>query len=248
MPKKHSFHYRVFMFCIDLQDLPRLGKSIKGFSHNRLNLYSIYDQDHVSLGQLGGIRGNLIHWLESKGHPCPNDVHIQLITFPRVLGYGFNPVSFYYISTNDGEPLLSVAEVTNTFREMKLYIVDSRDDAGNWNRMIPKNFYVSPFSDPGDDFDFKLGKPESEWRVNIDDYSKGEKRLMSSVRGQKRALSASRLAWYAFKYPLLSLKIIALIHWHAFRLWFKKVPHFRKSDRQEVQREVMRPHSILKKN
>ncbi len=246
-PKRHAFDYRVFMFAVDLDDLPALAGEIRGFSHNGFNLFSINDRDHVDIGKPGGIRANLIAWLTGEGVACPEDARIQLITFPRVLGYGFNPVSFYYVSSKSGQPLTAVAEVVNTFREMKLYVVQTVDAGGLWHRRVTKNFYVSPFSDPGMEFDFKLGPPDEKWRVNIDNYAEGERTLLSAVRGERRDICSSRLLWYAFKYPMLSLKIIGLIHWHALLLWVRRVPFLRKADRREAQIDVMRPHSSLKK-
>jgi DUF1365 family protein len=243
-PKRHAFDYRVFMFCVDLDELPELR--VSGFSHNRFNLFSIDDRDHVALGQPGGIRGNLIVWLAGQGIECPDDARIRLLTFPRVLGYGFNPVSFYYIDANDGRPIAVVVEVVNTFREMKLYVIQSTGADGVWHRRVAKDFYVSPFSDPGMEFDFKLGAPAETWRVNIDSYDADERVLLSSIRGVQRELSSARLVWYAFKYPLLSLRIIGLIHWHALLLWGRRVPFLRKSERLEAQNDVMRPHSSLK--
>ena len=247
-PKRHAFSYQVFMFCVDIDELPALGRRMLGFSHNRFNLFSIDDRDHIDLGRPGGIRGNLTSWLAAQGTLCPDDARIRLVTFPRVLGYGFNPVSFYYIDSQSGEPLVAVAEVVNTFREMKLYVIEAVNEDGTWHRRVAKNFYVSPFSDPGIEFDFKLGNPGEAWRVNIDDYDAGERMLLSAVRGEQRELTSARLLWYAFKYPFLSLKIIGLIHWHAFLLWLKRVPFIRKSERREVQLEVMRPHPDLTKN
>lgn len=243
-PKRHAFNYRVFMFCVDLDELPNLR--VSGFSHNRFNLFSIDDRDHVALGHPGGIRGNLVAWLAGQGIDCPDDARIRLLTFPRVLGYGFNPVSFYYIDADDGRPIAVVAEVVNTFREMKLYVIQSTGADGLWHRRVAKDFYVSPFSDPGMEFDFKLGAPAETWRVNIDTYDADERVLLSSIRGEQRELSSARLVWYAFKYPLLSLRIIGLIHWHALLLWVRRVPFLRKSERLEAQNDVMRPHSSLK--
>lgn len=243
-PKRHAFNYQVFMFCVDLDELLKLR--VFGFSHNRFNLFSIDDCDHVALGHPGGIRGNLIAWLAGQGIDCPDDARIRLVTFPRVLGYGFNPVSFYYIDSKDGQPLAVVAEVVNTFREMKLYVIQSAGADGLWRRRVAKDFYVSPFSDPGMEFDFTLGAPAEKWRVNIDTYDAEGRVLLSSIRGERRELSLARLVWYAFKYPLLSLRIIGLIHWHALLLWLRRVPFLRKSERLEAQNDVMRPHSSLK--
>lgn len=246
-PKRHAFNYQVFMFCVDLDELPMLVSRIRGFSHNRFNLFSIDDEDHVDLGH-AGIRANLAAWLAGQGIACPSDARVRLVTFPRVFGYGFNPVSFYYIDSKAGDPLIAVAEVVNTFREMKLYVMENIGPEGLWHRRISKNFYVSPFSDPEMEFDFNLGLPGEKWRVNIDDYDGGERILLSAVRGEQRELTSARLIWYAFKYPMLSLKIIGLIHWHALLLWVKRIPYFRKSARLETQLDVMRPHSSLNKN
>lgn len=245
-PKRHGFNYRVFMFCVDLDELPKLRRF--GFSHNRLNLYSIDDRDHIDLGKPGGIRANLSAWLAEQGQAYPPDAKIRLLTFPRVLGYGFNPVSFYYIESKSGEPLAAVAEVVNTFREMKLYLMESSNTEGVWHRRVGKNFYVSPFSDPAMEFDFKLGQPRENWQVNIDDYDAEGRVLLSAVSGQRRELTNTRLVWYALKYPLLSLKIIGLIHWHAMLLWIRRVPFLRKAERLEAQLDVMRPHSSLNQN
>jgi len=247
-PKRHAFIYQVFMFSVDIDDLPNLAHRIFGFSHNRFNWFSIDDEDHINLLQGGGIRGNLVHWLASEGFDCPTDARIQMVTFPRVLGYGFNPVSFYYLSSKAGEPLAAVAEVVNTFREMKLYWIESLGVDGRWHRRVPKNFYVSPFSDPAMEFDFRLGNTGETWEINIDTVAEGEKILLSSIRGERRDLTSARLVGYLFKYPLLSLKIIVLIHWHALQLWLRRVPFVRKSERREAQLDVMRPHSTLKEH
>jgi DUF1365 family protein len=236
------------MLCVNLQELPALAARTWGLSHNRWNVFSIDDCDHIDLGVPGGIVPNLLAWLESQGKKFPPEISIDLMTFPRVLGYGFNPVSFYYLSSNEGQPLAVVAEVVNTFREMKLFLIDACDADGLWHRRVDKNFYVSPFSDPGIQFDFKIGFPKKKWRVNIDDYQNEKRLLLSSVRGEARRLSSWRLLWYFFKYPFLSLRIIGLIHWHAFLLWKKNIPFFQKSDRLAAQREVLRPYPIKKKN
>lgn len=241
-PKQRPFQYRVFMLSLDLDDLPKSP----WFSYDSFNLFSLHQQDHVELGK-EGIRENLLHWLREQRVQVPNEICVRLIAFPRVLGYAFKPVSFYYLTHADGTPFLSVAEVGNTFGEMKLYLVDGKKEKA-WHRRTPKNFYVSPFSDPGDSFDFTLGHPLSELRVNIDDYRDDEKILLSTVRGKARPFTSSRLFWYGLKYPFLSLKVIALIHWHALLLWLRKVPYFKKTDRREAQLDVLKPHSSLTKD
>lgn len=244
-PRRNGFRHRVFMVDVDLDTLEETARSVGGLGHNRFGLFSIDDRDHIDLGLPGGIRPNLIEWLERRGLELPASARIRLVTFPRVLGYGFNPVSFYYISDADDRPLMAVAEVVNTFREMKLYIVDEKVEEGIWHRRIAKDFYVSPFSDPGDHFDFRLGIPGDEWRVNIDNLDGEGKVLVSSIRGEARPLTSARLYRFAFKYPLLSLKIIGGIHWHALLLWMRGFPFLRKADRADAQTDVLKPHPGL---
>lgn len=240
-PRQRGFSYRVFMLDVDLAALAGTTRRCRWLSHNRWNVFSIHDADHIDLGHPGGIRPNLAAWLAEKGKTLAATDAVRLLTFPRCFGYGFNPVSFFYITPADGTPPYAVAEVVNTFREMKLFLVEPGPE-GTPAARIPKHFYVSPFSDPGDDFDFRLGIPGDDWRVRIDDHDSEGLVLTSAIRGKSTPLTSARLFWCAFKYPLLSLKIIGGIHWHALKLWLKRVPFFRKSERLEAQTDVLRPH------
>ncbi len=240
-PLRRAFRYRVFMLDVDPDALDGVARNCRGLSHNRFNLFSIRDADHIDLGLPGGIRPNLAAWLADRGRTLAPEDSLRLLTFPSCLGYGFNPVSFHYITPADGSPPYAVAEVVNTFREMKLYLVEPGANGAPAARM-PKNFYVSPFSDPGDDFDFRLGIPDAGWRVRIDNLDSGGLVLTSAIRGSAVPLTSGRLLWCAVKYPLLSVKIISLIHWHALKMWLARVPFFRKSERREAQTEVLRPH------
>jgi DUF1365 family protein len=224
-PKKHAFKYRVFMFAIDLDVFPKIPL----LSQNRFNLFSIDNRDHINTDATKSIKENLITWLSEKGTEIPADAKIILYTFPRVLGYSFNPVSFYYIYRSSGEPITAVAEVTNTFREMKLFPLGEPDAKGSFNHTVAKNFYVSPFSDPNDTFHFRIGQPNEKWTVHIDNLTDATPTLLSNILGEQQKLTASLLAWFAVKYPLLSLSIILRIHLHALLLFIKRIPHFKKS-------------------
>jgi len=247
-PQRNGFRHRVFMLDVDIDRLEETTRGIRGLAHNRFALFSIHDSDHVDLGLAGGIRPNLLAWLRRQRVDVPPQVRIRLITFPRVLGYGFNPVSFYYLTDVEGRPLMAVAEVTNTFREMKLYIVDKARADGGWHSRVAKNFYVSPFSDPGDAFDFKLGPPVGKWRVDINDHDAEGLVLTSFIHGEACPLTSLRMIACAFKYPLLSLKIIGGIYWHAFLMWVKGFPFRRKAERTDAQTDVLRPHHTLTGN
>jgi DUF1365 family protein len=224
-PKKHAFTYRVFMLAIDLDHFPQLPL----LSQNRFNLFSIDDRDHIHSDPSQSTRANLCAWLSEKNISIPSDAKITLLTFPRVLGYSFNPVSFYYIHRKSGEPITAVAEVTNTYREMKLFPLGAAKENGSLDCLIAKEFYVSPFSDPNDAFHFRIGQAAETWSVSINNITAGKPSLFSSITGTRRSLTSSRLALYALKYPLLTLRIILGIHLHALFLFLKKIPHFPKS-------------------
>lgn len=243
LPRRHSFRYHLFFMDIALEELPRLGLTL--FSVNRFNFYSFRDRDHLDLGA-AGIRANLEQWLSETHHvTLPVDARIRLVTLPRILGYFFNPVCFYFIFDTAGRAIHAIAEVTNTFREMKPYFLATPQREGYFELIIPKHFYVSPFSKLDTSFHFKLEVPGDRIRIHIDDLEGGERTLLSWIHGERKPLTDSRLAWYLIRYPLLTFQVIAKIHWQAFRLWARSFTFFRKAANPELQRDVLRPHGSL---
>ena len=78
--------------------------------------------------------------------------------------------------------------------------------------------------------------------MQIDDYEAGRRTLTSMLTGSRQPLTDGRLAWFSLKYPFITLKVISLIHWHALKLYLKKVPWFAKAARPDAQRDLYRPH------
>jgi hypothetical protein len=133
---------------------------------------------------------------------------------------------------------------------MKPYYLgpETRDPAApapSFRRRTPKDFYVSPYSDVDVDFDFNLRAPGERLFAQIDDYRGSERTLTSTVAGERRELTGARLAWWTLKYPLLTLRVITLIHWHALQLWLKRLPWFAKAARAGEQRDLYRPHASI---
>ena len=246
-PKEHHFRYRIFMLAFDLDEIDTLAARLPFLSRNRRNLYEFRDRDHLTLPgfERATVKENLIQYLAQNGIRFPTGGRITLVTLPRVFGYIFNPVSFYFCADAAGAPLCAVVQVGNTFREIKPYLLREPSAENAFRLITPKHFYVSPFSALDLAFDFKLRVPGERLAIHIDDREGDRPILITALTGERRALTAARLAWFTLKYPLITLKVIGLIHWHALLLWTKKLPFHRKAAHPELQREVFNPHASI---
>jgi DUF1365 family protein len=246
-PRKHRFHYEVFMFCLDLDEIDGLAKKLRFMSRNRFNLFNFRDRDHLQLpaenpDRSRNTREHITDYLLTRGISIGRG-RIMLITNLRTLGHQFNPVSFYYCYDEAGPPLCAIAEVGNTFGEMKPYFLGGSTGTGASFRLrAPKYFYVSPFTDMDAHFDFDLGIPGEKWQARIDDYDKQGKRFfISTVNGRRKALTDANLLRYFARFPFITLQVIGSIHWQAFKLWLKKLPYHKKNEHTDLQQDVFRP-------
>lgn len=261
-PRAHRFVYRIFMFALDLDELDALHRRLRLFSLNRPNLFSFREADFLPTGEplhnagtapvlssvAQTLKTRVLAHLAAHGTHLPADTRVLLVTLPRVFGYLFNPVSFYFCLDRDDRPVAAIAEVTNTFKEVKPYVLapDSRGADGAFRLRVPKHFYVSPFSDVDVAFDFTLRAPDGRLSIQIDDYIGAERTLTSTLTGRQQPLTDARLAWFCIKYPFVTLQIIGLIHWNALKLWLKNVPWFPKTARAADQRDLYRPHRSIR--
>lgn len=255
-PRPHRFAYGLFLLGLDLDELPELSGRLRLLSRNRRNLYEFRDRDHLEFpapGAMPDLKSSLLAWLETQGTVVPTDARILLLTLPRVLGHVFNPVSFYFLHTAEGRPLCAVAEVGNTFGELKPFQVPVAAPEGaasvpaeRFRCVVPKQFYVSPFSDLELCFDFNLRTPDDRLEIGINDVtSDGQIQLISTLTGRRFPLTDGQLLRLTARYPLVTLRVITLIHWQAFRLWIRRLPWHRKASHPELQRGVFRPHASL---
>ncbi len=244
-PKVHRFAYNVFYLWLDLDELDHLSAQLKLLKRNKWSLFSFFDSDHLDKGQ-GTAKENVLQLLAEEGVDVAPIAKVFLLSFPRVLGYIFNPVCFYYCFDAQDRPLCAVAEVTNTYHEQKPYVLRDLDGGGEqWRLTTPKYFYVSPFFNLSLSFDFKLKIPAEHLEIHIDDRDGDSRVLLTTLTGKRRDLTDAGLLACAIKYPLLTLRVIFLIHWQAFKLWLKRLPVHSKAAQPELQRGVYRPHSSI---
>jgi DUF1365 family protein len=242
-PKKHAFHYNVFMFYIDLDELDSLKRKLLLLSHNKFNFFSFKDKEHLQLpinkpDKTKTTKQHIIEYVNQNGINY-TDGKIMLLTNLNVLGYNFNPVSFYFVFDTSGIPVCCVAEISNTFREMKPFFLGKDCLQGNkFHLNTTKNFYVSPFIDHDTNFDFNLEIPAEKLNIRIDDYKDEKRFFISTLTGIKKPINNLNLFWYSIRFPFITLKIITLIHWNAILLWLKKIHYHKKTEFPELQKGV----------
>lgn len=223
-PRRHAFTYRVFAFCLDVDEIDRLARSFRLFSHNRWNLLSFHDADHAAgTGEPVGSHARGV--LRSAGLEAYG-ARIELVCYPRLLGYVFNPLSVYF-AYDAGDRLGAIMyEVSNTLKERKSYvipIVGPRED-GVVSQACDKEMYVSPFTAPEAAYSFRVVPPSEKIVVGVDLREQGQPVLKTHFQGRRLELSDRSLAGLLLRYPLMTFKVIAAIHLEALRLWMKGVP------------------------
>jgi DUF1365 family protein len=221
-PMGHRFRYRVMSLLIDLDRLGESDQQSALFGVNRAALYSFHEADH---GPRDGSS------LKAYAERCAamHDVdlgggRVELLCYPRLLGYGFNPLSVYFCYRACGELALVIYEVRNTFGEIHPYVLPVR--AGELNdsglrQQHEKLFYVSPFVPMAMHYRFRLLPPSDTVKLRILESDREGPLLAATFNGRRRALTSGALLRSFFALPLVSFKVMAAIHWEALRLWLK---------------------------
>ena len=233
-PFVHGFRYRVYTLLVDLDELPDLDRDLRLFAHNRAGIFSFHDRDH---GPRDG--SPLRPWVEGQlaaaGMTFPVG-RIELLCFPRVLGFVFNPLSVYFCHDVGGRLAAILYEVKNTFGQQHGYLLPVPAGEGDgWVRQAQdKHFYVSPFLPMQCRYAFRILPPGPRLAILIRQTAQeadGDQQvLVATLTGERRALADAMLARMALAVPLLTLKVVAAIHWQALHLWRKGARFHRRPD------------------
>ena len=225
-PKAHAFAYPTFFLMLPMRSLRAHGSG--ALARNRAAALSFHDRDH------GDGRDDSLAWMD--GLLAMQGIHdadgeIWLHTYPRVLGYAFKPVSFWYCHRADGTLRAVLAEVNNTFGERHCYLLDA--PRYGVPATADKVFHVSPFCPVRGEYRFafmrtrQAGHDRTVARIDYHDEVGGPVLIGTSVSGTLEPLTPPSQRRALWSHPLLTLGVIGRIHWQAMRLWFKRTPFFR---------------------
>ncbi len=231
-PRENAFTYSTYFLMLQMRSALEShglqGEKNPCLSINKRGALSFYDADHGdSRGpEAGGAMGWLQELLGREG-VSGADGEIWLHTYPRVWGYAFKPVSFWYCHSTSGALSAIVAEVNNTFGERHFYLI--KDPSYGQDLIATKEFHVSPFCEIKGQYRFRFlrtkEKDSSSARtvVRIDYEDALGVLIHTSVSGALEPLNKKSLRKALINYPLLTLMVIYRIHWQALKLWIKKI-------------------------
>jgi hypothetical protein len=224
-PVGHRFRYPTWFLLLPMRTLRE--RPCDSLPRNRFGWVSFFDRDHGDGGP------DALAWLEgllAREGIADADGEVWLHTYPRVLGYVFKPVSFWYCHRTDGSLAAIVAEVNNTFGERHVYLLQGPELG--WGREVRacKVFHVSPFCAIEGRYRFRFMRTADRTVARIEHDDATGPLLLTSVSGVLAPLTAPRIHRALRRMPLLTLGVMARIHWQALQLWLRQVPFFRKPE------------------
>jgi DUF1365 family protein len=228
-PAPNAFTYPAFCLRLPLSRLPALAQS--GIRCNRRGLVSFHERDH---GPRDG--SSLETWIRALllREGIAADGEVVLYAFPRMLGYVFNPVTFWVCHDRNGAVRAVLAEVNNTFGETHHYLLahaDGRPLATGETLCARKAFHVSPFCAVTGHYTFRFHFGPARWLARIEYFAESRvdgPLLVTHVSGDCAPLAPNAARSLLWRYRWFTAMVIARIHWQALQLWRKRVPFFRK--------------------
>jgi len=229
MPRRHRLRYRIFQVLLDLDRLDDSLRPLRLMSYNRFNLYGFHDRDHGpdQDDRTLPLRARMIAMLQGRGCYKDGD-RLFLLTMPRVLGFVFNPISLYFVTAARGGIRAVVYEVNNTFGDRHSYIMPVTGQGRHIHQMGEKRLHVSPFMDTRNmQYVFDLTEPSDGFCLNIRlrqlDEGDTKDLLFAGFSARRTAFSDAELWRLFWTLPLMTLKVIAGIHWEALRIVLKGI-------------------------
>jgi DUF1365 family protein len=226
VPRRHAFSYRVFALCLDVDEIDALDQRLRLFGRNRTRLVSFHDRD-VGERTAEPVAAKARRLLAAHGLGAFG-ARITLLTYPRLVGYVFNPLSVYFCHDEAGRLGSLLYEVTNTFGERKCYAVPVGAGAGAMGSVVAqscaKELYVSPFTARAGTYGFHIEPPHERVAIGVSLREAQGPVLKTHFTGRRVPLDDASIARLVLRHPLMTLKVMGAIHVEAARLWLKRVP------------------------
>lgn len=228
-PKQNKFLYSVFYLSLSIESLSeKLGNWV--FGMNRSALLSFHHKDH---GEQGVPLKKWVSELLSEANIHDADINsVRLITMPRVLGYVFNPISFWVVPDAHGNMICMICEVNNTFGERHIYICahdDMRPIQPDDILQARKTFHVSPFLKREGVYKFRFSYKENFFAAFVDYVDEmSDVALLTSVCGKIKQATSKNLLSALLMYPFMTMKVVFLIHWQALLIVLKGIKYIPK--------------------
>jgi DUF1365 family protein len=239
-PVEYALQHDVYYLALDLDELDVVDRRLRLVSRNRRNLLAIRDSDHWP-SPATDLRATVLEHLRAEGED-PADWRITLVANARVLGYVFNPASFYLCRDAHGVLRVVIVEVHNTHLERHLYTLRPSTVGGPFRASMTKAFYVSPFIDMAGGYTVHVDDAPGHLRIGINERQDDAPLLATSLVLRRRPLTDRMVVRMLLRHPFVTHRTIALIHWHALHLWRRGIP-FQRHGRvvhPEITQEVAR--------
>ena len=221
-PVEHAFTYPLFMVLLDIDRVPELMRVSALTSSNRWNWASFDDRDHLG-DPSRPLRERLAVDAARHGVELPAGP-IFLLTHLRYLGYCFNPVSFYYCFDPAEQLQVVLAEVSNTFGGTHNYWLRPDPASRTFRAAAAKSLYVSPFMPVDLEYTFAFTRPASRLVAHMETSQAGTVGFDATLSLERRPWNAVEIRRALMRYPVMTARVMAAIHWEALKLWWKGVP------------------------